>query len=190
VHAVERFVEKPDRATAEGYLADGRHLWNSGIFTWRVDTVIAGLEQHASWLIEALAPVEAAWGSPVFAERLAIAYDPLRRISIDYALLEKAEHIRVLTAPFAWDDVGSWDALYDHLPVDQDGVIQRGRTLAVGCKDSMFLGETGQLIAAVGLEGVTVVCTEDAILICGKGASQGVKEVVQRLSDGGRDDLL
>lgn len=189
VNEVQRFVEKPDQQTAEGYLASGAYRWNSGIFIWRSDVVLRELAQHSGWLVDALRPVEAAWGSPVFDERLRDAYEPLRKISIDYALLEKAAHISVLTPDFAWDDVGSWDALYDHLPLGEAGVIQRGNTLAIECHDSMLLAESGQLIAAVGLEGVSVIATDDAILVCAKGRSQGVKQIVERLKESGRDDL-
>lgn len=190
VDRVERFVEKPDAAHAAAYLAEGCYRWNAGIFAWRTDVVLAGLRRHCAWLTEALAPVGAAWGTPAFAEVLAAAYGPLKRISIDYALMEHAEDIRVVTGGFAWDDLGSWDALYDHLPRDTAGVAGKGQVVALGCRDSLLVAEPGQMVAAVGLEGLTVVATRDAVLVLRKGDGQQVKQVVDRLKELGYTGLL
>jgi mannose-1-phosphate guanylyltransferase len=190
VNRVAAFREKPDLPTAEAYLADGSYRWNSGIFVWRADVVLEQLQQHAKHLLEALQPVQEHWGTGDFDTSLFAAYEPLRKVSIDYVLLEKADQIHVLTAPFHWDDVGSWDALYDHLPVSPDGLILRGKTMAVESSDCMVLAESGQLVATVGLEGVSIIATPEAILVCGKGASQGVKQVVERLRESGQADML
>lgn len=190
VNAVDRFVEKPDHSTAEEYLRSGDYRWNSGIFTWRADVVLRALAQHTPWLTEALGPVAEVWGDAAFVPRLATAYEPLKKISVDYALLENASDIKVVTGPFSWDDVGSWDALYAHLPAGEGGVISEGQHIAVDCEDSLLMSRSGQLIAGVGLRGMTVVATKDAILVLPKGASQGVKQVVERLKADGRDDLL
>jgi mannose-1-phosphate guanylyltransferase len=190
VNRVARFVEKPDLERAQGYVADGHYRWNAGIFAWTVELVISELTTHCAWLMEALAPLEAAWGTAQWTQVLDGVYQPLRRISIDYALMEKSQRICVVTGEFTWDDVGSWDSLYDHLPVDVHGVIARGPTLAVDCHDSLLVAETGQLIAGIGLNGLTVVATRDAILVVPKGRSQEVKQVVDALKAQGRTDLL
>ncbi|TVR46700.1 MAG: mannose-1-phosphate guanylyltransferase [Planctomycetota bacterium] len=190
VRKVDRFVEKPDAATAQSYVDSGDYRWNSGIFTWRADVVLSALSQHTPWLVKALAPVADSWGSDAFAAALAEAYEPLKKISVDYALLEQADDIKVVTGDFDWDDVGSWDALYDHLPADEAGVIHQGETLAIDCRDSLLLSRSGQTIAAIGLEGLTVVATADAILVCPKGQSQEVKAIVDRLKASGPQNLL
>lgn len=190
VNRVERFVEKPDEATARRYLEHGDYRWNAGIFVWRADAVLEEFSRHCRWLSDALAPVGTAFGTPRFAQVLADAYGPLKKISVDYALMEKAADIRVVTGEFAWDDVGSWDSLYDHLDPDAQGVITRGPTCAVDCRETLLVSETGQTIAAVGLERMTVVATKDAILVVPKGRSQQVKQVVERLKAEGRDNLL
>ena len=190
VRAVESFVEKPDLETAKSYIATGDYRWNSGIFTWRADVVIKALTQHTPWLIKALSPVSAAWGEEGFAAKLAEAYGPLKKISVDYALLENADDIKVVTGSFAWDDVGSWDALYHHLPRDEEGVIAEGEILSIDCSDSLLMSRTNQLIAGVGLKGMTVVATEDAILVVPKGESQSVKRVVDQLKSEERSKLL
>jgi mannose-1-phosphate guanylyltransferase len=190
VNKVLHFVEKPDEATAKKYLAEGGYRWNSGIFTWRSDVVIGELETHCTWLTEALAPVGAAFGSADFEHVLGQVYQPLRKISIDYALMEKAANICAITADFHWDDVGSWDSLYDHLPADAQGVISRGEVLSLDCQDSLLMCESGQLLVGVGLHHLSVVVTKDAILIIPKGRSQQVKQVVDALKAKGRGELL
>jgi mannose-1-phosphate guanylyltransferase len=181
VNRVARFVEKPDAAKAAQYVAAGTFRWNAGIFAWRTDVVLAGLTQHTPWLVEALRPVGDAWGTPRFAEALAQAYGPLRKISIDYALMEKATDIAVVTADYAWDDLGSWDALYDHLPQDAAGNRVAGDSVLVGTQGSLVVNRSGQAVAVVGLSGVSVVTTPDAVLVVAQGRSQEVKQVVETL---------
>jgi mannose-1-phosphate guanylyltransferase len=190
VNQVARFVEKPDQAHAEKYLAAGIYRWNAGIFCWQAAVVIAELRQHCSWLMDALVPLEAAWGTSNWEQVLNDVYQPLKRISIDYALMEKSQSICVVTGTYLWDDVGSWDSLYDHLPADSHGVISRGSTLTVDCHDSLLMSETGQLIAGIGLSGLSVIATKDAILVVPKGRSQEVKQVVDALKAQGRGELL
>jgi mannose-1-phosphate guanylyltransferase len=104
--------------------------------------------------------------------------------------MEKAANICAITADFEWDDVGSWDSLYDHLPADAQGVISRGEVLSLDCKDSLLMAASGQLLVGVGLHRLSVVVTKDAILIIPKGRSQQVKQVVDALKAKGRNDLL
>ena len=188
VHTVHRFVEKPDTATASTYLEAGEYLWNSGMFIWRCDAVLAEMRGACPHIIEVLEPVQERWGSEDFAEALAIGYDRVEKISVDYALLEKASEIKVMRVGFQWDDVGSWDALYDHLPVDSDGVIRRGEVLTIGCSDSLLINNSEQLVAGIGVEGLTVVTTPDAVLVCAKGAGQDVKKLVDQLKQGGMSE--
>jgi mannose-1-phosphate guanylyltransferase len=190
VHKALRFVEKPDEATAKGYLVAGDYRWNSGIFTWRAATVLDQLEAHCPALTKALTPLARWWGKPEFVQKLNLAYQPLQRISIDYALMEKAKDICVVGADFTWDDVGSWDSLYDRLKADERGVVVRGEVVNLDCADSLLINETGQLLAGVGLKGVSVIVTNDAILVVPKGRSQDVKRVVEELKKRNRADLL
>ncbi|GDY13150.1 mannose-1-phosphate guanylyltransferase [Planctomycetota bacterium] len=190
VAAVRRFVEKPDAVTAAAYLADGGYRWNSGIFTWRSDVVWRELATHCPWLTNALAPLAEHWGTAGFAIRLAEIYAPLKKISIDFALMEKAQNIVAITGDFSWDDVGSWDSLEGHLPADAAQVIARGEVLTVDCRDSLIVNESPALVAGIGLDHLIVVATRDAILVLPKGRSQEVKQVVEALKARGRSDLL
>jgi mannose-1-phosphate guanylyltransferase len=190
VNRVERFVEKPTLEKAREYLQHGGYRWNAGIFCWKSSVVLTQLRQHCTWLVQALEGLGARYGTPAFEAALADAYLPLKKISIDFALMEHARNIAVVTGEFVWDDVGSWDSIYDHLPPDADGVISRGETLAIDCKDSLFLSESGQLIAGIGLERMTVIATKDAVLVVPRGHSQNVKAVVESLKKQGKEHLL
>ena len=191
VSRVARFVEKPDAARATAYLASGDYRWNSGIFTWRTDVVLRELGVHCAALTAALAPVAAAYGTPRFDAVLAEVYGPLKKVSIDYALMEHAKDVAAVEGDFAWDDVGSWDALPAHLPADATGTISRGETVAVGCQDCLLVSEPGApLIAAANCHGLTVVATRDAVLVVPRGEGQAVKAVVDELTKRGLKALL
>lgn len=191
VSAVKRFVEKPDLERAKAYLAAGGFRWNSGIFTWRTDVVLRELGTHCPWLTAALAPVAAAYGTPAFDAALAAAYGPLRKVSIDYALMEHARDVAAVEGDFAWDDVGSWDALPAHLPADASGTIARGAAVAVGCRDCLLHSEPdAPLIAAANCHGLTIVATRDAVLVVPRGEGQAVKLVVDELGRRGMKTLL
>ncbi len=190
VHVVERFVEKPDQATAEGYLEAGCYLWNSGIFTWRADVVLSELARHCPQLTAALEPVRAQWGTERFDAALEAAYQPLEKISVDYALMEKVETIHVVTADFDWDDVGSWDALHAHLDPDAQGVASRGESLVLDCRNTLVFNEDGPLVAVSGMDDVIVISTANGVLVCPRGGSQSVKQVVGELKQRQREDLL
>ncbi len=183
IYQVKRFVEKPDAERAQTYIENGSYSWNSGIFIWRCDTVLSELRTHCSWLTEALMPLAAAWGTEQFNAQFAEIYQPLKKISIDYALLEKADNIKVVTASFAWDDVGSWDAIYDHLPANDNAVIEEGCVHAINCRDSLLMNRSSKTLAAIGLDNMSVVVTDDAVLVCKRGESQDVKDIVSEIED-------
>lgn len=189
-HAVQAFVEKPDEAVAQSYVADGSYLWNSGMFTWTAAAVLDELRAHTPDLVAALDAPMAAWGTPAFRERIQSVYPNLKKVSVDYALMEKSQHVKVVTAELTWDDVGSWDAICDHLPADSDGVIRRGDTIAIDCRDSLLFAGGKAIVTGVGLKGVMVIATDDGILVCERGRSQLVKRVVQQLEEEVRDELL
>ena len=180
VHQVVQFVEKPDEQTAQQYIDAGTYRWNSGMFTWRADVVLAALEEHCPDLAAGVAPLGAAFGSDAFAALIAERYPTLTKISIDYALMEKHHDIRVITPQITWDDLGSWDALRDHLPTDTLGVAKGGDVLRLQCRDSLFFQEDGAPpIAAIDVDGITVVSSPEAVLVVPTGASQRVKDLQQ-----------
>lgn len=191
VTKVKRFVEKPDAARAQQYLAAGNYRWNSGIFTWRADVVLRELSKHCGWLTEALRPVADAYATPGFDAALSAAYLPLKKVSIDYALMEHATDVAAVDVRFDWDDVGSWDALPDHLPAGADGNIARGETITVGSRNCLVVSEPGApLVSVANCSDLTVVATRDAVLVVPRGQGQAVKQIVDELGRRGRKDLL
>jgi mannose-1-phosphate guanylyltransferase len=184
VHAVARFVEKPDRDTALRYLAEGTYLWNSGMFVFPAALMAAELERLLPALAEGLARLAA---DP---SKLAELYPSLPSISIDYGVMEKSDRIAVMPAAFGWSDVGSWDAAMEIGRPDEDGNVLEGDALIVGAKRSMVDAKAGRFVALVGVEDVIVVDTEDAVLVIKRGDAQRVKHVVDALKTKGRKELL
>jgi mannose-1-phosphate guanylyltransferase len=183
---VARFTEKPDLATAQRFLASGRHTWNSGIFAWRADVFLEELER-----------VEPAMSAAArrFAEAadldaaLRAEYAALPSISVDYAVLERSARVAVLPARFPWSDVGSWDALAALSPVDGRGNTLSGDVLAVDA-NGCFVESDGRPTALLGVRDLIVVTRPDAVLIAAKGRSQDVKQLVEQLERQGRVELL
>jgi mannose-1-phosphate guanylyltransferase len=189
VHRVARFVEKPDRATAERYVAAGTFLWNSGMFAWRADVILEEMRRHLPEVVEALeGPAREAGPRP--SPALAAAYDALPGISIDYGIMEKAARVEVVPAPFSWDDVGSWRALERVHDADEDGNVARGRLLALDAAGVIAVAEGDHTIAAIGVEDLIVIHTEDVTLVCPKDRAEDVKRLVDGLKESGDERLL
>jgi len=183
------FVEKPDRKRAEAYLAGGRHLWNSGIFVWDAAAFARAAARHVPQIIACIEPAVAAYGTPGFAAALADAYADCPALSIDHAVMEKLSGFEVIRARFGWSDLGSWRA-WGELAPELAG-HNRGSADIV-CLDSRdnVLHVGGKLVALIGVEGLVVVDTGDALLICRAQADQRVREVTDLLQQSGRQDLL
>ncbi|HEV2544776.1 MAG TPA: mannose-1-phosphate guanylyltransferase/mannose-6-phosphate isomerase [Methylobacterium sp.] len=181
VHRAVSFREKPDAATAAAYLADGKHLWNGGIFLFRRDVFLEALEAHAP---EVLAAAEAAVagrrdeGRRIYPDGTAFAASPA--ISIDYAVMEKAERIAVAPVAMGWSDLGSWDALYEAAAKDGDGNVVGGEALAVGSGGCLIRSD-GPVVTAVGVHDLVIVATKDAVLVLPRGETQRVREAVEAL---------
>jgi len=180
VRRVANFVEKPDRARAELYLADGRHLWNLGMFAWRADVFLAELAR--------LAP-EIAAKSALAAESIERAYDGMPSISVDHAVLEKAASVDCLPCSFAWDDLGSFDALRRHLKEDAAGNCAVGTLVPLDAKNCTAWAEDGRVVALLGVENLVVVHAHGATLVAHRSRSEDVKKIVEELARRGLDRL-
>lgn len=193
--SVDRFVEKPDRETAEGYVESGEYSWNSGMFIWSVASVqkaFAANRPELSAFIDALVP---SVDGPDFAAALAAGFEPLEKISIDYALMERADNIVMAVGTFAWDDVGSWPAVGDHLDSDGEGNAVRGELETVDASNNIVVSEgtgaDGRVTALIGVSDLIVVHTDTATLIVPKDRAEDVKKLVARLRDDpNRNDLV
>lgn len=181
--AVAAFVEKPDLATAEGYLADGNHVWNSGMFCFRADAVIAAAEQTCPEVLAAARACHASVDSvqsPVEYNRDAFLAQP--DISIDYAIMERAARVAVVAASFDWSDIGSWKAVSEVEGgiADDAGNRVRGNAIVVDSRNC-FIQSEARLVATVGVDNLIIVDTGDAVLVADRDHAQQVKQVVEQL---------
>ena len=197
---VKRFREKPDHTTAERFLAAGNFVWNSGIFLWSARTLADAIREHAPEMAPILERIAAAHGTPEFERVFAEEYAQCENISIDYAVLEprsqKGEQragIFCLPADFGWNDLGSWASLHEHLGEhDESNVIDGGTSgiVAIQSKGN-YVFAPGKMVALLGVEGLVVVETEDALLITTRDRSQDVSKIVRELHAGmGREELI
>lgn len=181
VQAVARFTEKPDLATAERLSADGKHVWNSGMFVATAGMLVKELQEHAPAVLAASRAALAASRRDLDFIRLgAEAFREAPAISIDYAVMERTRHAAVVPADLGWSDVGSWDALWETSAKDAAGNVLQGPVESVdssGC----YVRSEGMLTAVLGLKDVVLVVTDDAVLAMPRARSQDVKQVVERL---------
>ncbi len=186
----KRFVEKPDEDTARQYIASGNYLWNSGMFIWKADTLLNALatfEPPVHKMANAMLPVV---DTPAFADTLKDEYNRLGRISIDYAVMEKADNIVTAVGDFEWHDIGSWPALEDHFEKDAHGNVILGDGETLDSTGNIIFGED-RLTALIGVEDMVVIHAGKATLICPKSRAQDVKKMVQQLVERGRyNDLV
>lgn len=189
VHAVDRFVEKPDLATAQGFLADGGYSWNAGIFLFSAKGFLAELDALAPAVSAAARKSWATTSQDLDFRRLdkgAFAEAP--SISIDVAVMESTSKAAIVPVDMAWNDVGSWPALWEISDKDQDDNVLLGDVMTVDVKGSYVRSEGGALTAVVGVDNVVVVATDDALLVTSKERAQGVKEIVETLNQRGRSE--
>ncbi len=185
-----RFVEKPERERAEEYLATGRYFWNSGMFMWSVSAFQKALERFTPDLLvmaKRMGPLDR---TDAFDTALAEEYDKLDRISVDYAIMEKSDNIVMARGTFQWSDVGSWPALEEHFPHDDDDNVLIGQCEALDSMGNIVLSAE-RLTALIGVQNLVVVQAEGATLVCTRDAAQNVKDMVKHLRDSGEyADLL
>ncbi|MFP5334776.1 MAG: mannose-1-phosphate guanylyltransferase [Actinomycetes bacterium] len=193
--AVDRFVEKPDAATAAAYLAEGSYRWNAGMFVVRADVLLDRLRGQLPALADGLRRIAEAWdgdGRDVVLDR---EWPALTKIAIDHAVAEPvaaAGGVAVVPGRFGWDDVGDWDSLAGLLPARGDGPAVLGDVASVLSVDGsgLVVPASGRTVAVVGLDDVVVVDTPDALLVTTRPHAQRVKDVVAALREAGRTDLL
>jgi mannose-1-phosphate guanylyltransferase len=186
---VKRFTEKPDLETAARFLAEGNFSWNSGMFIWKVSTILEEMKNHLPSLYSGLMEIRKAVGTDREGEIISEVYSGIESISVDYGIMEKSNITAVIPSDFGWNDVGSWSSLDELLPKDKDGNVLEGKCLALETSDTVVYGN-GKLIATIGLDGMVIVDTKDAILIARKDRCQNVGKIVERLEEEGMDEYL
>lgn len=172
-----KFVEKPDRKTAEQFLASGEYRWNAGMFVWSARAIWQAFEKFQPAMAQSCARLAA-----TRFKNFAHEYQQLEKISVDYAIMEKADNVVVANGDFPWDDVGDWPAIARHNPKDAGGNVARAEFAGLGAVNCVVVGDKGHLIAAVGVRDLVIVHTADATLVCHKNEAQKVRELVKELA--------
>jgi mannose-1-phosphate guanylyltransferase len=190
VYEVIQFREKPDRATAEAFLAAGNFAWNAGIFVWRAQTILDELKAHRPGLALALEPIFQSLGTPEETETLTRLFPSLERIPIDKAVMECAERVRVLEVPYRWSDVGDWRALAALINPDSRGNAIQGSVVALDTTNSIIISDDGGLVATLGIDNLVVVQSGKATLVARKDQLDKLKALVEGLQAAGHGDFL
>ena len=187
---VERFMEKPNLETAEGFLKQGGYYWNSGMFVWRASVIMAEIQQHLPevyQIVQAIVTESRAGGT--FQDAVEKHFAAMPSISIDYGVLEKSDRVSLIPCDIGWNDVGSWQAVHEISAKDENGNALQGNVIAVGCKNNLIRAEK-RLVAAIGVEDLCIIETTDAVLISRSDQTQRVREVVDTLHDKGATEHI
>ena len=192
VKPVLAFHEKPDEETARRYIQSGGYKWNSGMFIWRVSAILRKYAEMIPDIHADLMRVYEALDTPEEQKTLQAVYPQIRRISVDYAIMEPCSHrghVRMLPASFDWNDVGSWDMLSVYHAPDQNGNVLVGDTLALNSSQCVCYSQK-RLVAVVDVQDLAVIETEDAIMVCPVSKAQDVRLLVEELARQGRNEVL
>ena len=192
VKQVLEFREKPDEPTAREYVSSGQYAWNSGMFIWKASLILKKLQENTPDIYEALAEIGEAVNKANYNEVLYRVYPEIRKISIDYAVMEPCAaqgEVLVIPGDCGWNDVGSWDMMDILHKPDQDGNILLGDATGINVRNSLIYS-TSRTVAAVDIDNLVIVETPDAVMVCSKDKAQDVKLIVDALNASGRKELL
>ena len=190
---VKKFKEKPQEAQAEEMVADGQHVWNSGMFIWRVDAVMAEFERQMTDLFIKLEKISDAWLDEKKTETLESVWPAIEPETIDYGIMENAQQVVVIPAiDLGWNDVGSWESLFDSIDSDEAGnIVLRGDPMVLDTQGTLICGDSSKhLIVTIGVNDLIIIDSGDAILVCDRKHAQRVRDVVNKLKQQGREDYL
>ncbi|MBW6465579.1 MAG: NTP transferase domain-containing protein [Brevefilum sp.] len=193
VYRVEKFKEKPQEEQAKAMLADGEHVWNSGMFIWRVEAVMSEIERQMPDLFDKVSKIDQAWMTETRMKILDSIWPTIKPQTIDYGIMERAKNVAVIpTIDLGWNDVGSWESLFDSLESDGSGnIVLRGDPVILDTQGTLICGDSSEhLIVAIGVEDLIIIDSGDAILVCDRKQAQRVREVVDYLKQHGRDKFL
>ncbi|MDP2625274.1 MAG: sugar phosphate nucleotidyltransferase [Candidatus Peregrinibacteria bacterium] len=193
VYSFEKFIEKPDLKTAKKFLQSYKYLWNTGIYVWKVETILNEYKKNLPDTYKKLMKMQNALGTPKEKAVIGKEYPTCEKISIDYAIMEKVDptEVRIIPSNLGWSDIGTWQSLHDEVAKNPTANITKGNEMHFNTEGSIiYNSEDKKLVVAVGLKDMAIINTKDAILICDKHHSQDIKKVVEALKKKGRDDLL
>ena len=188
-YKVKTFAEKPDLKTAERFLKSGDFFWNSGMFIWKADTILKEIEKSLPDLYDGLMEIKKYLGSEKEKEVIQKVYCQIKSISIDYGVMEQSDNVFVLKGAFQWNDVGNWEEVYKVSAKDSNANVLLGNHLLKDSK-GCFIDVPKRFVAAIGIENLIVVETDDALLICPRNRTQEVKELVDTMNRKNLDKYL
>lgn len=183
VYSVKMFREKPTCELARKFIESGTFLWNSGLFAFRVKTILDAMKRHMPSLYTGLMRIYESIGTKHERSVKIDEFEKFENISIDYGVMEKSGNIVCVRPEFLWDDVGSWGALFRHREKDHDGNIVQGNTVMVDSNDNIVLGEANSIISLIGMHNVIVVKEKDKVLICHRSQDQKIKDALKAMSE-------
>jgi mannose-1-phosphate guanylyltransferase len=184
VYQAIQFLEKPNGEKARQLLSSGDFAWNSGMFIWRVDQVMAEFERQMPDLSSKLEKISKAWDQPQRWDVILQVWPEIQPETIDYGIMENAKKVAVIPAKdLGWNDIGSWEALFDVLPADEDGnILNRGQHISLDTQNSLiYMKQAEKLIVTIGVEDLVIVDTGDVLMVCKKDQAQKVRQVVAQL---------
>jgi len=193
VYKVQEFTEKPELPEAERMYKSGEYAWNSGMFIWRTDVILKEIAQQMPELSSQLSLIKEAWGTAEQEQTIRKIWPEIKPQTIDFGIMENAEKVAVIPAQdLEWNDVGSWEAIFDLLPKDAQGnIINEIEHIALETKDTLVYGEkSSRVVVTIGAEDLIIVDTGDILLVCKRDQAQDVRQVVKRLKEDGRTDLI
>jgi len=191
VYHAEGFTEKPDRETAEAFLASGLYSWNSGMFIFQVERIMNEYARQQPELFALLQDIRGAIGTGQYEATLHKTWPHMPRLSIDYAVMEDAEHMAVIPVDMGWSDIGSWKTLYDVLDHDKNANVTRGQG-----RDHILSETTGTFVysdkrvVTIGIEDLVIVDTDDVLFVCHRDRAEDVRRIVNLLKEAGEEDFL
>ena len=186
---VERFVEKPDKETALQYLEQGGFYWNSGLFIFKISVFLDAVKEFAPDLYGDLRKIQADLGNPSFEKTLDSIYRAIKGISVDYGIMEYAKNIYLVEGNFIWNDLGSWESVYQVSPKDKDGNVVSGEVILADSQN-LYVKTDGSLVAVVGLDDIIVVQDGNTILVCKRQKAEDVKKIVEQLRAENKNQFL
>jgi mannose-1-phosphate guanylyltransferase len=189
IFKVKTFAEKPNYETAKAFIESGDFLWNSGMFIFRTDTMMEEMQTHLPDMYSSLTKLQDKLFSNEFEKTLELVYSQIKGISIDYGVMEKSQNVYTIRSHFGWSDVGAWDEIYNIKVKDKDGNVKHGRTITINTKNCLIINDQ-RICATIGVEDLLIIDTDNGLLICKKGESQNVKEVVDYLRRKRLDQFL
>ena len=189
IYKVKTFAEKPNLELAKTFLESGDFLWNAGMFIFRVDTMIKEFETNLPDVNRMLTNLENELYSKDFAQKLEREFSQIKGISIDYGVMEKSMEVYTIRSEFDWSDVGSWDEIYRLKEKDSNGNVTQGRSVLINSKNCLVINDQ-RITAVVGCEDLLIIDTDHGLLVCKKGDSQNVKDVVDYLRRKGLEQFL